>query len=49
MRTEKPTEAATLEQVGGSEWVLRWWDREEPALLTEEVTLSYVEGQGFVG
>ena len=47
-RAEKPSEAATLEQIAGKEWVLRWWDRQEPALLTEEVTLSYVDGQ-FVG
>ena len=47
-RAEKPSEAVTLDQVAGTEWVLRWWDRQEPALLTSEVTLSYVDGQ-FVG
>lgn len=47
-REAKPTEAVTLDELGGREWILRWWDREEPALLTDEVTLSYVDGQ-FVG
>ena len=47
-RAAKPTEAATLDQIAGTEWTLRWWGREEPALLQAEVTLSYVEGQ-FVG
>jgi len=46
--TQKPTETVTLDQLAGTEWTLRWWDREEPALLQAEVTLTYVEGQ-FVG
>lgn len=36
------------EVLGGTEWVLRYWDADEPAPVAPEVTLIYREGQ-FVG
>lgn len=35
----------SLDAVAGSEWVLRRWSWDEPAPVTPEVTLSYVDGR----
>ena len=47
-REPRPAETVGLEQIGGTEWVLRWWDRREPALLQDEITLNYADGR-FTG
>jgi heat shock protein HslJ len=35
----------SLDDLGGREWVLRWWDRDEPAPLSPVVTLTYADGR----
>jgi heat shock protein HslJ len=40
-----PTRRLTLDAIGGVEWVLRFWDRDEPASDEPEVTLAFRDGR----
>jgi len=40
-----PPRRLSLETIAESEWVLRWWDGDEPAPADPEITLAFLDGR----